>query len=58
MDLKSKNPQGGRPIRIYLLNELQATLINLLTACATSCLYAFKQIDILDNDRLHLECKC
>ncbi len=27
MDLKSKNPQGGRPIRIYLLNELQATLL-------------------------------
>lgn len=27
MDLKSKNPQGGRPIKIYLLNEQQATLL-------------------------------
>jgi len=27
MDLKSINPQGGRPIRIYLLNEQQATLL-------------------------------
>lgn len=26
-DLKSKNPKGGRPTRIYLLNEPQATLL-------------------------------
>lgn len=27
MDLKSKNPSGGRPERIYQLNEQQATLL-------------------------------
>ena len=27
MDLKSKNPNGGRPVRICQLNELQATLL-------------------------------
>lgn len=27
MDLKSKNSKGGRPIKIYLLNEQQATLL-------------------------------
>lgn len=27
LDLKSKNPQGGRPVKIYLLNEQQATLL-------------------------------
>lgn len=27
LDLKSKNPQGGRTIKIYLLNEQQATLL-------------------------------
>lgn len=27
MDLKSKNPAGGRPEKIYLLNEEQATLL-------------------------------
>lgn len=27
MDLKSKNPKGGRPIKIYLLNEQQSTLL-------------------------------
>ena len=27
MDLKSKNPHGGRPERIYKLNEQQATLL-------------------------------
>lgn len=26
-DLKSTNPKGGRPTRIYILNELQATLL-------------------------------
>ena len=26
-DLKSPNPKGGRPTRIYFLNELQATLL-------------------------------
>lgn len=27
MDLKSKNPNGGRPVKICQLNELQATLL-------------------------------
>ena len=27
IDLKSKNPQGGRPEKVYLLNEQQATLL-------------------------------
>jgi phage regulator Rha-like protein len=27
MDLKSKNPTGGRPTKIYVLNEQQATLL-------------------------------
>lgn len=27
MDLKSKNPKGGRPVKIYLLNEQQSTLL-------------------------------
>lgn len=31
MDFKSKNPKGGRPSRVYMLNEMQATfLITLL----------------------------
>lgn len=27
MDLKSNNPNGGRPIKLYLLNEMQTTLL-------------------------------
>ena len=27
MDLKSKNSKGGRPVKVYLLNEEQATLL-------------------------------
>lgn len=27
VDLKSKNPQGGRPTKVYLLNEQQSTLL-------------------------------
>lgn len=31
MDFKSKNPKGGRPAKVYMLNEMQATfLITLL----------------------------